>query len=65
MRVVVYDVASASAERKDVTRKWLFLECVLYLRAQPIEAAAQVRDAGRNPDLRSGWRLDHLRRLSS
>jgi hypothetical protein len=60
----LYDVASPSAERENMAREWLLLERVLHLRAQPIEAATEIRHAGRNPDLRPGWRLDHLRRLS-
>jgi hypothetical protein len=60
----LYDVASTAAECEDVAREWLLLERVLHLRAEPIEATAQIRHAGRNPDLRPRWRLDHLRKLS-
>jgi hypothetical protein len=44
--------------------EWLLLERVLHLRTQPIEATAQIRHAGRKPDLRPGWRLGHLLKLS-
>ena len=57
-------VAPAAAEHKHVAGERLVLKHRLHLRAQAVEAAAQIGHAGGEPDLRARWKLDHLRRLS-
>ncbi len=60
-----YDIASAPAKDKHVSGEGLLLQYSLHLATESIEAAAHVRHAGRNPDLRSSRKLDHWHKLSS
>ena len=60
-----YDIASAPAKYEHVYGEGQLLQYGLHLAAESIEAAAHVRHAGRNPDLRSSGKLDHWRKLSS
>src|SRR5215472_16168836 len=52
-------VAPASAEDEDVARIRILLQGGLRQRAKPSETAAEIRDAGGNPDVRSRWQTDH------
>ncbi len=60
-----YDIASAPAKYEHMSGEGLLLQYGLHLAAEAIEATAHIRHAGRNPDLRSSGKLDHLRKLSS
>ena len=54
------DVTSSAAEEKEMTGEGLHLKNGLHLRAQPMKAAAHVRDASRDPDPGPRRKLDHL-----